>query len=288
MRLRIENAVKNYFQLGRTTMFIAKYGERLRMVRQDDHAVHAGEVTKYWGNEKFERTSAHDSVTTAVRLHDIGWQEPDDQVLYHSETGLPVNFIDVDVKKHVEFYRNGFLRVTEIDPHAGLLVGMHWIGLYTKRFGYDPTLTYTIPEHLVSYMDSVMAKEQKGWTDIKERLWKREGSRGEFEDTLWMQYEIVQVMDRISQVMSLKDPELKNEELLGRVRQFRKGELLNLSVKSNGDGKIIVDPFPFTTEFEANVPCIYIPDRVYESQEELQSVVRDAKKEWVCWRVVAG
>lgn len=269
-------------------MIITKHDGRLRLVRQDEHGVHAGGVTKLWGNSKFERTATHDSVTTAVGMHDIGWKIPDDEVLFNAETGSPINFINVNLRQHVDFYRSGFLKVLEQDPYGGLLVGMHWIGLYNSRFGYDPTFTYTIPQDLVAFMDSVVKGEQQNWVEIKERLWKKSGPRSEFEDVLWNQYELVQVMDRISLFMSMNDPEKKNEVVLGPVRTSQKGELVNLTVKSNGDGKLLVGPFPFASEFDANVPCKYIPDRVYESQDDLRHTLSNEKKEWVNWRIVAG
>ena len=54
-----------------------------------------------------------------------------------------MNFLDVDVRSHLAFYRAGIAAVTEQDEHAGLLVSMHGAGIYRQRYGLDPALGLT-------------------------------------------------------------------------------------------------------------------------------------------------
>lgn len=109
-------------------MFVSKHVNEIWLVNQYDHSIQAGEVASQWGNDEFEPTSK--SLVTAVEKHDIGWIEPDKEVLFDEETGRPVNFININLKQHVKFYSQGYKKILEEDPYAGMLIGMHWIGLY--------------------------------------------------------------------------------------------------------------------------------------------------------------
>ncbi|QQK74708.1 DUF3891 family protein [Salicibibacter cibarius] len=268
-------------------MIISTQNGDLVLVRQDDHGIHAGEVTQQWGNEEFERTSSHDSVALAVKNHDIGWKEPDDEVLFNNEVLQPLNFIDVNLKKHAEFYEQGYRRVLEEDSYAGLLVGMHWIGLYTRRFGYDPTFTYKVSDDLLGYMNEVILSQQKNWVDIKQKLWNINEPRSQFEDRIWMDYELVQVMDRLSLFMCMNDPSEKNEVELGPVRKSQNGESVYLTVRSEGSGVISVDPFPFAKEFQATYLARKISDHAYSSQKDARKLLEETSKQPITWDIIS-
>jgi hypothetical protein len=269
-------------------MIISKQDGKLVLVRQDEHAVQVGDVARRWGNENFEKLLNHESVSFGVEKHDAGWKNPDDEVLFNPATKRPTNFLEVNLPNHVRFYEVGYRETLKHDPYAGMLLGMHWIGLYTSRFGYDPTFTYKVSEDLVEFMNNTVANIQKEWIDVKNQYWKHKQQRSEFEDHIWMQYEFFQIMDRLGLFMGLNDPMKENQVTLGPVRKTRKSEPIQLTVKANGEGTLLIHPFPFSDEFETSVPGRKIEDRDYENHQEARQMVDGTEKEEIKWKIIAG
>ncbi|WP_400243809.1 DUF3891 family protein [Niallia sp. JL1B1071] len=268
-------------------MIISQQKENLVLVRQDEHMAHAGELAKHWGNERVGKPTPNESVVKAIGFHDVGWGVSDDQLLFNEKEGKPLNFIDVDLKQHVAFYGQGFNSVLEEDPYAGLLIGMHWIGLYTSRFGYDPTFTYETSDALRPFMNETIVEQQKAWVDIKETMWNGLESRRDFEDKIWMHYEIFQVIDRLSLFICLNDLSETGSVKLGPVRFTQEGKQQYLNVQSLGNGRIKVDPFPFDREFSISVPALKIPNISYENREHFKEVYQSTQKEMITCTLVA-
>lgn len=267
-------------------MFITKYDGHLHIVNQYDHSIQAGQVARRWGNESFRRPDHFESMCLAVEKHDIGWVESDTKVLFNSETGQPVPFLSVNLLQHVEFYGKGYEQVRDEDLYAGLLVGMHWIGLYTNRFGYDPSFTFKIPGELAPFIDENTIKQQKEWVDLKMALWNRAEQRSLFEDNLWMNYELVQVMDRLSQYVSMLTPDTKEQWTIGPIRRTLGSEGEMITVQGQGDGSVAVDPFPFDSVVETTVLRRKIPDARYRSHKEVYEVMEMAETEQIVWKLV--
>ncbi|AJY76156.1 DUF3891 family protein [Paenibacillus beijingensis] len=267
-------------------MFITKHDGQLYIVNQYDHSVQAGEVARRWGNETFARPDHFESLCLAVQKHDIGWVESDEKVLFNEQTGQPVPFLSVNLLQHVDFYGKGYEQVKDEDLYAGLLVGMHWIGLYTSRFGYDPSFTFNIPQELASFIDENITKTQKDWVEMKMQLWNRKERRSLFEDHLWMNYEIVQLMDRLSQYVSMHQADTKNEWVLGPVRQTVDSEGCMITIQGQGDGTVVVDPFPFDDVVETTVLARKIPDIQYGNHKEVYDAMEAAPVEKVVWKFI--
>lgn len=265
-------------------MFVSTHNNEIWLVDQYDHSQQAGEVARYWGNEDFTKPS--EGSITAVEKHDIGWIEPDKKILFDEETGKPVNFIDINVKQHVQFYSNGYKQILKEDPYAGMLIGMHWIGLYTSRFGYDPTFTYKIPKDLKEFMQNIIIETQKEWVNVKMEFWQTNEKRSVFEDKIWMDYEFLQLMDRMSQLVSLYTQEDKTEVVLGPVRKDLNNGDVHLTVQLPGDGSVVVNPFPFKEEFETSVKVRKIANKKYESHAELKKTIENTPYKVMKWRVV--
>jgi len=163
---------------------------------------------------------------------------------------------------------------------------MHWIGLYTNRFGYDPSFTFQIPPELASFIQNHVTEQQKAWIDLKMNLWNREEPRSNFEDQLWMNYEIVQFMDRLSQYVSMHTQDTTNQMIMGPVRQTLHSQGCMITVQGQGDGSVTVNPFPFDSEVETTVQVRKIPDIRYGSHEEVYQAVKEAKREEVVWKFI--
>ncbi|MEH7113309.1 DUF3891 family protein [Neobacillus niacini] len=268
-------------------MFITKHEDGfLYIVNQYDHSKQAGQVARHWGNEDFIRPQYFSSMCLGVEKHDIGWIESDEKVLFDKVKSQPVPFLSVNLLQHVDFYGKGYEKVKAEDTYAGLLVGMHWMGLYTSRFGYDPSFTFNIPQDLAPQINETITHMQKEWVDLKMELWKKKGPRSEFENHLWMNYEIVQFMDRLSQYVSMHKHDTTNKLVMGPVRRNLENKGTMITVQGQGDGTIVVDPFPFASHVETTVKQRKIPNVKYATHSEVYKALEEAEYEEVKWTFV--
>ena len=113
-------------------MIVRDLGDTWQIVLQTDHADLSAAVRASWATPLAARRSRSrpSATTTAGRSGSRSPRVDDD--------GGPVNFLDVDVRSHLAFYRAGIAAITEQDAHAGLLVSMHGAGIYRQRYGLDP------------------------------------------------------------------------------------------------------------------------------------------------------
>ena len=119
---------------GRFDVIVRDTGDGWQVVLQTDHADLAGQFATRWADRGDGHASADGrrlGVTTTAGPCGSAAPRVDG-------TGAPVNFLDVDVRSHLAFYRAGIAAITEQDEHAGLLVSMHGAGIYRQRYGLDP------------------------------------------------------------------------------------------------------------------------------------------------------
>ena len=169
-------------------MIVRDLGDSWQVVFQTDHADLSGAMACAWA----EQGPRHDSLVVAAERHDDGWAvwEQAPQV---DEEGKPVNFLEVDVRSHLAFYRAGIAAITEQDEYAGLLVSMHGAGIYQQRYGLDPGLGLTRAAELQSAVDAFVEEQEA----------KFGGEPGEHQ----RDYELLQVYDRFSLYFCIRDGE---------------------------------------------------------------------------------
>ncbi|MDQ6817474.1 MAG: DUF3891 family protein, partial [Actinomycetota bacterium] len=116
-------------------MLVSRRDGRLLLIEQNEHGRLSGELCAHWGNELFSRPPHRASAQIAAATHDDGWLEADDTPLFNRDEGRPLHFLEIDMQDHVPLYGRGVERVYRRDLYAGLLVSMHWTGLYRRRWG---------------------------------------------------------------------------------------------------------------------------------------------------------
>jgi Protein of unknown function (DUF3891) len=173
---------------GRVDVIVRDMGDSWQLVLQTDHAELAGQFATSWA----DRGAGHGSVTVAAKRHDDGWAvwERSPRV---DESGTPVNFLDVDVRSHLAFYRAGIAAITEQEEHAGLLVSMHGAGIYRQRYGLDPGLGLTRAPEAEAEVETFVAEQEA----------KFGGDPGEYRG----EYELLQLYDRLSLYFCMRDVE---------------------------------------------------------------------------------
>jgi len=201
-------------------MIVRDAGDAWQVVLQTDHADLSGAFARAWK----ERGESHDSLTIAAARHDDGWAvwERSPRV---DESGKPVNFLEVDVRSHLAFYRAGIAAITEEDEDAGLLVSMHGAGIYRQRYGLDPALRLTRAPEVQAEVDAFVAEQE-------EKFGGHPGDR--FDD-----YALLQVFDRLSLYFCMRDIEAGEE-----------GEFQDYRLEPLAPWRVRLGPYPF-----ADVPA---------------------------------
>jgi hypothetical protein len=190
-------------------------GDSWQVVLQTDHADLSGAFARAWAS----RSSRHDSLVVAAERHDDGWAvwEQAPQV---DATGKPVNFLEVDVRSHLAFYRAGIAAITEQNADAGLLVSMHGAGIYTQRYGLDPGLGLQRAAEVQHEVDAFVAEQEaKFGGDLGDRR---------------ADYELLQLYDRLSLYFCMRDVEGGEE-----------AELQGYRFEPLGACHVRLEPYPF-------------------------------------------
>lgn len=274
-------------------MLISKRGGELYLVEQVEHARLAGELVDHWGNDRFAAPEPRDGARKAAAMHDEGWREPDEEPLYNPEARRPLHFLEIEMKDHIPLYARGVDRTFEVDPYAGLLVSMHWTGLYRSRWGMQGGRVEFADQAM---QDESVEREERRWIEVKRGLLS-EVRRSDFEAGLWHNYDLLQVWDLLSLYVCLIDhspadapPRQVHETLRGieqepgprtiaAVPVSVGGERVELRLQSQEPGVVVVDPYPFDTDqIEWSVSARRIADRPYDSPEAAAAAVQEAER----------
>lgn len=276
-------------------MLVTRRGSDLLLVDQNDHGRLAGEFTLRWGNSDFEAPTLRQHVQLGTARHDDGWREADAQPLFNSDAQRPLHFLEIPLEDHLPLYERGVDRVYTEDAYAGLLVSMHWTGLYRNRWGMQEGGVGIAPA--TTPLDEVREKhvreEEHRWTEIKKTLTK-DGIRSDFEARLWYHYDLLQVWDLFSlfaamaDVRPTEDPPVPVARTLKSIDQKPGpriiqlvptrvgGRRTDLTLTPVSAGVVAVNPFPFDGDVVAHLDARVIPDRAYRDQDDLDRTLVDA------------
>jgi hypothetical protein len=196
-------------------VIVRDLGNAWQIVLQPDHADLSAACARAWA----EQGPRHASLVTAAERHDDGWAVWE-QAPRLDEDGKPVNFLDVDVRSHLAFYRAGIAAITEQDAHAGLLVSMHGAGIYKHRYGLDPGLSLARAAEAQDEVDAFVGEQEA----------KYGGDLGKHRG----EYELLQFYDRFSLYFCLRD-----------VVGGEAAEVQGYRFEPIGPWHIRLDPYPF-------------------------------------------
>lgn len=285
-------------------MIVSRHDRQLRLVHQNEHGRLAGVLAAAWGNGEVEAARPGPSVVTAAARHDEGWRSRDTRVLYDELAQRPLHFLDIESGEHIRLYRQGVTRISAADAYAGLLVGMHWTGLYRSRWNAPGggSRVGKEPEARAA-QDRVVRIEQRRWVDALELAWTEKEPRAAFESRLWHNYELLQLWDLLSLFLSVTPaepgrgpavpwgPQLRNLEhkptpvVLPAVGSWPGGPRFAVTAQVTAPGMVALDPFPFTGPVDVEVEHVVIPDRVWSRPEALREVRRTSPTA-TSWRLV--
>ena len=194
-------------------MIVRDRGDSWQVVLQTDHADLSAAAARAWA----EKGPRHDSLAVAAERHDDGWAVWEQAPLVDGD-GKPVNFLDVDVRSHLAFYRAGIAAIAEQDEYAGLLVSMHGAGIYRQRYGLDTALGLTRAPELQHEIDAFVAEQEANF-DLDEHR---------------AEYDLLQFYDRFSLYFCMRDAENGEE-----------AEVQGYRFEPVSRWHVTLDPYPF-------------------------------------------
>lgn len=274
-------------------MLISRREGELYLVEQVEHARLAGEMVSHWGNDRFAAPEPRAGARAAAAMHDDGWREADDEPLYNAQERRPLHFLEIEMKDHIPLYARGVERTFATDPYAGLLVSMHWTGLYRSRWGMQGGRVQFADEAM---QDESVESEERRWIEVKRGL-LTEARRSDFEAGLWHNYDLLQAWDLLSLYVCLIDhapadvaPRQVHETLrsidqepgprtLKAVPVSVGGERVELRLQAQEPGVVAVEPYPFDQDqIEWTVSARRIPDRPLDTPQEAAEAVHGAER----------
>lgn len=167
-------------------MIVRDLDDAWQVVLQTDHADLSAGLARAW------RAPLPASLVIAAERHDDGWAVWEQAPRVDAD-GKPINFLEVDVRSHLAFYRAGIAAITEQDEDAGLLVSMHGAGIYRQRYGLDPGMGLARAAEAQDEVDAFVAEQEA----------KFGGEPGDRRGD----YELLQLFDRLSLYFCMRDLE---------------------------------------------------------------------------------
>ena len=288
-------------------MIVNRLPTELELVDQVEHGRIAGELAAAWGNAQFTGPSPAPAVALAAAKHDEGWRSIDGALLFDEIAKRPMHFLDIDVESHIPLYRAGVEKVSMLDAYAGLLVGMHWSGIYRGRWqrpGAGSRLARTDDDRRLQA--AVVRSEEERWIEVREQVWTEEEPRALFETRLWHHFELLQLWDLLSlflcvvpdepappQPVAPWGPQLSGVDhrseavRLPTVALSPGGSRLDLVARVAAPGTIELDPFPFAGPIEVDVEVRVLPNRAWTQAEAISHLGRSSNR-IKHWTLVAG
>lgn len=260
-------------------MIINRLANELELIDQVEHGRVAGVLAEAWGNPEFTAPTPVPAVSLAAARHDEGWRSVDGALLFDEIAKRPMHFLDIDVERHIKLYRNGVERVSMLDAYAGLLVGMHWSGIYRSRWqrpGGVSRLARTSADR--DLQEAVVREEEERWISVRQQVWTEDEPRALFETRLWHHFELLQLWDLLSLFLCVVPdepappqpvvpwgPQLsgidhRSETVkLPTVGRYPGGPRVDVVARVAAPGLVELDPFPLAGPLEVEVAVKVLP-----------------------------
>ena len=250
------------------------------LTAQAEHARVAGLIAALW-NFNGEKPSGE--ALYAIAHHDDGWK-PYDEAPTANAAGAPRNFDELDPKEYLPLWTQSVAFLTAEKKHyaAGLVAG-HFAALARSadlaRLG--PRLVIAIG-NFIGEQKSVINRATNPVMSLSERSITvgdtealKAGASRPLATAAFYERDLrfLQVCDLLSLLLCMDfagDTEITSVPFLrapGTIKVSRHTEKLSLTL----------DPLPFKKNLRDNLACVIIPRRIYETNEELQSVIKSTK-----------
>ena len=264
-------------------MIVRKLGKKVQLVTQNDHAELSAQMAANWGSGKFGALEPYNEMVLATLLHDYGWHMWDSTPEIDQRTRQPINFNELDYRRHTGFYAEGVARVSDLNTYAGLIDVMHAIGLYTQRYGLYPNMPnpgaqLPVQEFLAKHRG--MREEM-----IRKLKTARKLSRYAEEDFVWHNYKCLQIFDVLSLYLCwIMTPTMKVSPV-----PTTPGEMdAELTIKKVGAERAKISPYPFRVDpLRVVVPARTLQSFTFEGNEEFRAKFYEAERKSLDFELMA-
>jgi hypothetical protein len=221
-------------------VLVRDLGDGWQLVRQPDHADLSGQLAAAWGGA-VARPDPLEPVVLAATRHDDGWGVYDRRPTFDGTNERPTSFLDVPIPAHLAFYRACIEVVTQEDAYAGLLVSMHGAGIYNGRYGTQPGLRLSGADEYQEQVDAFVAEQEATHAG-------RAAEAGAADTDRWTNYKLLQVYDRLSLSLCLRDweTEAAERDTVAPAPVDYDGGEAELAIEPRGRWHVSIDPYPFT------------------------------------------
>lgn len=221
------------------------------MVDQHQHGLLAGEFAAAMNSDTFRTNKRWDEAVYAVKDHDQGWIDLDDDPFLNDALHSPYTFLDFPIATKLTFYSKGLDEIQLKSPYAALLCSMH----------YDRLLNQANIEHpaLRKYMQQEQNRREYiqlelGITDLAT------------ESGLIYDLNVMRFCDDLSLYLCLNEPGADKEQ---EFPWWRDGFPMSDEFDCT-DGNIIqahwknsntveLSPFPFDHTLSVGLTCVIVP-----------------------------
>jgi hypothetical protein len=245
-------------------MIVKREDNGWTLIRQVDHAQHAGAISAAWKQGAFGAQDVSPSLQRATSDHDLGWMEADLEPVVDPETGSPSNFTAIDEATHTELYARAVRTIAEDDPGAGYLVSLHASGLYSRRYGWMG-LKAVDWDGIGAQGRSLLDSER----EFRARLASRMSSETAEFEALWRRYMLLETFDFLSLLTCFG----VDSESCGPVPS-QPGKWTMLSVRRDGPWEVALDPYPFVEPvLSVEVPCRRLEHERFTDSVQLRELL---------------
>jgi hypothetical protein len=259
-------------------VIVRPLGDRVRVVQQTDHDDLSGEFARAARSAWLWEPRHRDSLVRACAEHDEGWRIWERDPELDPVTGGACDFLDVELERHLRFYRAAIERFAVQDPYVGLLVSLHGCGVYRGRFGLDPALGFRRLQEadagrILAFLSEQGARQRRLVEALEIDLLE-----------VWSAYRLLEVSDRFSLYFCRPRPEGPVE--LGPLPGAL-GEDRPVRLEPVDDWTVVLRPSPFQGEVEFELATRLLPARRWRSPAEFKDALDRTPVETMRVRVKA-
>lgn len=263
-------------------MIVQVRGDRLRVIRQHDHALAAGALAGGWTGPGPEAESHPFRVVLATGLHDLAWRELDAEPRYDPESRRPFSFDAFPLEEKLAAYGAGVSRMGEISPWIGLLGSLHYASFLEE-------------ERARGFLEAEAERQERLLGRLEARRESPAGAaagpdlplrRRAEADLAWLKF-----FDGLSLRLCLTPPAVPDGELppwLDRAHAPEAPDGTRVDTTWEGEGAVRVAPPVFGDGLALEIPCRDLPAAAFPDAGALRSAWRAAEETTWRLRVLPG
>lgn len=266
-------------------MLVQARRDRLRLIRQHDHALAAGALARAWKGPD-PRVQGHPfRVILATGLHDLAWRELDAEPRFDPERRRPFLFDDFPLDSKLAAYGTGLNRMEEISPWIGLLGSLHYASfLDEERAGGFLEAEDARQERLLRQLEA--RRRSPGSDDGNAAGPDRRVRERAESDLAWLKF-----FDGLSIRLCLAPPPVPAGELpawMDREEPLEAPDGSRVATGWEGNGAVRVTPPVFGKGLVLEIPCRDLSAPSYPDAAALRAAWRESRERTWRLRVLPG